>query len=187
MGAGPVANLVGNDLPCKHHATPDLIQRSWVCMLGLRLMRILTLLLACGLPGLLMAQQPKDAARLNGAAEDSIDQTLSARTELMNRLHVRGMLPESWRTTLVDGREATLDTLGLDLALTYDALAMGAINTADEWGSSAGDLSLTARWNLLKYLSGRPLILATPVRNRSAYGDLAPSQLRTETNAAWGL
>lgn len=81
---------------------------------------------------------------------------------------------------------AWMQSMGLDLVLSYDSLAMGALGNENSWGASSGDATLNLRWQVNAQASRSPLTLNVRVRHRHAYRDLAPSQLRAETDALWG-
>lgn len=83
-------------------------------------------------------------------------------------------------------RTAWMEALRLDIALSYDSLAMGALGRDDGWGASSGDGTLNLRWQINADTSKAPLSLNLRMRHRHAYSDLAPSQLRKETGALWG-
>lgn len=83
-------------------------------------------------------------------------------------------------------RTAWMQALGLDVVLSHDSLAMGALGGADGWGASSGDATLNLSWQIHAHASKSPLTLNLRVRHRHAYSDLAPSQLRAETGALWG-
>ncbi|WP_294228718.1 carbohydrate porin [Prosthecobacter sp.] len=83
-------------------------------------------------------------------------------------------------------RTAWMEALRLDIALSYDSLAIGAVGRNDGWGASSGDGTLNLRWQINPDASKAPLSLNLRVRHRHAYSDLAPSQLRKETGALWG-
>jgi porin len=82
-------------------------------------------------------------------------------------------------------RTAWMEALRLDIALSYDSLAMGALGSDDGWGATAGDGTLSLRWQINADTSKAPLSLNLRMRHRHAYSDLAPSQLRKETGALW--
>jgi porin len=83
-------------------------------------------------------------------------------------------------------RTAWMEALRLDISLSYDSLAMGALGRDDGWGASSGDGTLNVRWQINADTSKAPLSLNLRLRHRHAYSDLAPSQLRNETGALWG-
>ncbi|HRJ07733.1 MAG TPA: carbohydrate porin [Prosthecobacter sp.] len=83
-------------------------------------------------------------------------------------------------------RTAWMEALRLDIALSYDSLAIGAIGRDDGWGASSGDGTLNLRWQINADTSKAPLSLNLRMRHRHACSDLAPSDLRTETGALWG-
>lgn len=83
-------------------------------------------------------------------------------------------------------RTAWMEALRLDIVLTYDSLAIGAIGRDDGWGASSGDGTLNLRWQINADTSKAPLSLNMRVRHRHAYSNFAPSQLRKETGALWG-
>lgn len=83
-------------------------------------------------------------------------------------------------------RTTWMEALRLDISLSYDSLAMGALGRDDGWGASAGDGTLNLRWQINPDTSKTPLSLNLRMRHRHAYSDLAPSELRKETGALWG-
>ncbi len=109
-------------------------------------------------------------------SDDGIAETIRARD---SQLHDEMKTRKSRRTTW-------MHELGLDVAFTYDALALGALGEDDGWGSSAGDATLNVRWQINADSSKAPFSLNMRARHRHAYSDLSPSELRRETCALWG-
>ena len=106
-------------------------------------------------------------------------------------IHARDLLIEGagWvesRGERKKRRTQWMHELGLDVAFTYDSLALGALNDDGGWGSSSGDATLNVRWQINSDTSKSPLSLNVRVRDREAYSDLAPSELKHETGALWG-
>jgi porin len=83
-------------------------------------------------------------------------------------------------------RTAWMQALGLDVVFTYDALAMGVVGDDSDWGASSGDATLNLRWQIRPETKKWPLSLNIRMRQRHAYSDLAPSELRRETGTLWG-
>lgn len=83
-------------------------------------------------------------------------------------------------------RTEWMDALGLDLVLSYDSLALGALGSDDGWGAASGDATMNLRWQINSDTSKAPLSLNLRARHRHAYSDLAPSELRSETGSLWG-
>lgn len=114
-------------------------------------------------------------------AEDGIAETIHTRDVLIEG--------ESWVESMEKSKKRRtqwMHELRLDVAFTYDSLAMGALNDDDGWGSSSGDATLNVRWQINSDTSKSPLSLNVRVRDREAYSDLAPSELKHETGALWG-
>lgn len=82
-------------------------------------------------------------------------------------------------------RTEWMDALGLDAVLTYDSLALGALGS-DGWGAASGDVTMNVRWQINSDTSKAPLSLNLRARHRHAYGDLAASELKSETGTLWG-
>lgn len=98
-----------------------------------------------------------------------------------------------WHDSRMRGRELRearrarwMDSIGLDLVLTYDTLAMGAASPSEAWGGASGDVTLNLRWQITRDDSRSPLSLNTRLRDRHAYSDTPPSGLRSSTDALWG-
>ena len=56
----------------------------------------------------------------------------------------------------------------LDIALSYNSLAMGVLGIDDGWGASAGDGTLSLRWQTNADTSKAPLSLNLCMRHRHA-------------------
>lgn len=80
-----------------------------------------------------------------------------------------------------------MQSIGLDLAFTYDSLALGALTSGQGWGSASGDATLNMRWHINDADSRSPLSLNVRARHRHAYDDSPPSALKSQTQALWGL
>jgi len=119
-------------------------------------------------------------------SQDGINATLANRGFLLENRLVDPFIPDAVAARLSHGLDAAADKLRLQVALSYDALAMGALNDAADWGAASGDLSLSMRWRVFRREKGSPLILAARIRDREAFGTLSPTDLRRETNALWG-
>jgi porin len=133
---------------------------------------------SCLLPAALCAEA---VAVEDSGSDDGIAETIRTRNALRTENEQTGLL-EQWHAFNKQAREA----MGLDAVFTYDALAMGAMGNDASWGNSAGDATLSVRWQINSDASESPLSLNMRVRHRHAYSDLAPSQLRQKTDALWG-
>lgn len=143
--------------------------------------QLLTLCLALALPvaGGLNAQAPVGAV-------DGIGATITSRDFLIDHPLLDKMLPDELMKGLTDGLAPLAEKLRFQAALSYDALAMGALNDAEDWGAASGDAALSLRWRIIERGQRSPLIVAARIRNRSAFGDLSPTDLRQRTGALWG-
>ena len=127
----------------------------------------------------LAAQETPGVANGQLTSEDGIDGILRHRRDLFQTSSLKGEVVSHWFRPL--GKR------GIEAVLTYDALAMGALNDEDEWGAASGDLGLSVRWHLNDADDKRPLVLAARLRDRHGIGGgLVPSELRGETGALWG-
>lgn len=116
---------------------------------------------------------------MQATSEDGIDGILRHRRDLFQASSLKGEVVSHWFRPL--GKR------GIEAVLTYDALAMGALNDGDDWGAASGDLGLSLRWHIRDEDSRWPLLLAARLRDRHTLGGgLAPSELRGETGALWG-
>jgi hypothetical protein len=114
-------------------------------------------------------------------SDDGIAETIRARDLLLTNRPNAGTVEQ-----LKARRTEWMQALGLDATLTVDSLALGALGSDANWGSSSGDATLSVRWQITKDSSPVPFSLNVRARYREAYSDLAPSELRRETGALWG-
>lgn len=142
---------------------------------ALALAQVLASPLAGGLP----APSPAGSA-------DGISATLSQRDFLRDHPVLDKLLPDEWMEATRDRLTSVADKVHLQAALSYDALALGALQDAQDWGSASGDASLSLRWQPLQRGPSSSLSLAARLRNRHAFGTLSPTDLRQETGALWG-
>ena len=126
-------------------------------------------------------------------AEPPTVQTHEKRSEdgVEAAIHFRNL--QSWHSRQTDARQARqarrtewMEALGLDLAFTYDSLAMGAVAADDAWGGASGDATLNLRWQIIDDDHSAPLSLNARARHRHAYSEFAPSTLKSSTGAFWG-
>ncbi len=141
--------------------------------------------LAMPAAGSLKAQDQAPAALPAGSA-DGIGATIENRDFLLEHPLMGRVLPGGMVERVAGRLDQAAEKLRLEMALSYDALAMGALNDSQEWGSASGDLSLSIRWQVIKRERSLPLTLAARVRDRHAIGGRSPTELRRETNALWG-
>lgn len=143
--------------------------------------KLLTLCLALALPvaGGLKAQAPVGAV-------DGIGGTISSRDYLLNHPFLENTLPKKLADSLTNLLTPAAEKLRLQAALSYDALALGALHDEQDWGAASGDVSLSLRWRLYQRSGRSPWILSARLRNRHAFGSLSPTDLRQETEALWG-
>lgn len=133
-------------------------------------------LMVSAAPGLMLAQE--EAVTREIRSEDGITAAIEIRDSEASAS------PLEQRKAL---RTALMQALGLDLAFTYDALALGALAEDAGRGGASGDATLNLRWQILPDTHPRPFSLNLRARHRHAYSELAPSELRTETGLLWGL
>lgn len=114
-------------------------------------------------------------------SDDGIAETIRTRDTLLTE-NGRISLVEQWSAR----SKQVMDAIGLDMVFAYDSLAMGALSNDASWGSSAGDATLSVRWQINSDASKSPFSLNMRVRYREAFSDLAPSELRQKTGALWG-
>ena len=117
---------------------------------------------------------------------DGISAAISQRDFLQSHPLLDRMLPDEFMEGVKDRLAPIGKTMRLQAALSYDALAMGALDDTQEWGTASGDASLSLRWHPIHYGRIYAFTLATRVRHRHAYGGLSPTDLRQETGALWG-
>lgn len=134
---------------------------------------------ACFMP--LPAVRAQDLIEEGAGSDDGISETIRTRGS-----QLPGQVNTGSREQRKTRRTEWMHELGLDVAFTYDALALGAPGVNDGWGSSAGDATLNVRWQINADTSEAPFSLNMRARHRHAYSDLAPSELRRETGALWG-
>lgn len=146
-----------------------------------RRVRAACLALALSAANDLGAQAPTPA----GSA-DGIGAAIADRDFLLEHPLLPKVVSDETAERISGWLDQTAEKLRLEAALSYDALAMGALNDAQEWGAASGDLSLSIRWQVLRRERGLPLTLAARVRERHAIGGRSPTELRRETNALWG-
>lgn len=147
---------------------------------SLRTLSIL-LLLSTGLRGETPATDSKTVSDL---ATDDIARNLDEQRSLV-KLFDRGLLPDrvhAWRQK----KDAFLEDHGLNFALAYDSLLMGALGGGDNLFAGSGELSLTGHWTMLGERRGSPLDLYFRLRSRNAYADRAPAELANDMGALWG-
>ncbi len=133
------------------------------------------------------AQAPAPAPAVPQAGSvDGIDAAIESRDLLLGHHLMPKVVSEEVAERISGWLDQAAEKWRLEAALSYDALAVGALNDAREWGAASGDLSLSTRWQVIKRESGMPLILAARVRDRHAIGVRSPTDLRRETNALWG-
>lgn len=138
----------------------------------------LTAFVICLLPAALCAET---VAVEGTGSDDGIAETIRERDELFaNPAKPDGVEERKARRTNL------MEHLGLDAALSFDSLALGALGPDASWGASSGDATLNVRWQIAKDISPTPFSLNVRVRHREAFSDLAPSELRRETGALWG-
>jgi hypothetical protein len=70
--------------------------------------------------------------------------------------------------------------------LTYDILAQGYNDRDISISGAAGDLSLSGRWLILGERLNNPIYLAFRLRDRRAFSEYAPSDIKQETDLLWG-
>jgi hypothetical protein len=147
--------------------------------------RLLVCALVC--PVLLRAA-PADAQSTepDTGSEDGIAQAIEATSSMHSTVRAGHVLPDEEITKWVKWRKSLLDAFGLDVSFSYDTVAMGAFGGDGDKGGFSGDATLNLRWHIKPESGDAPLTLAARVRDRTAYADLAPSDLRRETNALWG-
>ena len=115
-------------------------------------------------------------------AEDSIEGVIEVRDSLLRAGPLSEALSGSWQQT----RQFLLEHCGLKVALTYDALMMGAVGSDDDATGGSGDLTLNSHWQVF---ANHPdlMVLAMRLRDRHAFADDAPSVLGSQTGALWGF
>ena len=88
---------------------------------------------------------------------------------------------------LTSERKRWRDLIGLDYTLSYYGVAIGAFVGDDAPGAGGGDLTLQGIWKPGHRWSENPTELHFRLRSRHAYGSLAPSAIRGEIGALWGV
>lgn len=122
---------------------------------------------------------------LEKEAATSIEGSLEQRDELVYDPRRRSLFPEFYYAL----RKFQLDwwqKFRVEFTTTYDLLYQ-AYNDADvSVGGTAGDLTWAGRWLIWGQRSHKPVYLAFRFRDRRAYSEYAPSNIRRETDLLWG-
>lgn len=90
---------------------------------------------------------------------------------------------EPWR----EKRREWFREIGLNVGVTYDALALAGFGGDGLDTACGGDLTLVGKWSLLGAKLDSPLELCFRLRERDAFGDVAPSELAGQLGALWGV
>jgi len=125
------------------------------------------------------------SADLEDAAPDSIDGVIKQRDELVYDPRRRSLFPEFYYKL----RKKRLDWWQkhrVDLTLTYDLLAQAYNDRDVSVNGTAGDLSLSGRWLITGQRFNKPVYLLFRFRQRHAYTDYAPADIREQTDLLWG-
>ena len=122
---------------------------------------------------------------LEKKAATSIEGSLERRDELVYDPRRRSLFPEFYYAF----RKIQLNwwqKFRVEFTTTYDLLSQ-AYNDADvSVGGTAGDLTWAGRWLILGQRFRKPVYLAFRFRDRRAYSEYAPSNIRRETDLLWG-
>lgn len=133
--------------------------------------------------GISQAQRPEAAA----GSDDDIARVIETRDDMIRLERLSQAMPDGMARAWMGAREAVRDWLGLEAALTYDALLMGGVSSGEDVNGGSGDATLNMRWQVFPRLRQDLLVVAARVRHRHAFGGEAPSALGREAGAFWGF
>lgn len=125
-------------------------------------------------------------AQVPAGSADGIGATIGVRDFLLENPLLEQIFPDELSDRLRHFFKPATEKLRIQAALSYDALAMGALDDEQEWGTASGDVTFSLRWRVFQQAQKSPLVLAARVRDRHAFGTLSPTGLRQETGALWG-
>ena len=143
----------------------------------------LCFILCCAAP-VLAAESFISAAPAEEETADSIGPSIERRNALGYDPTRHSLLPDfyyryrSWH-------EEINKKIGLETLFSYDMLAQGYADRDWSVGAASGDATFSGRWLMFGQKYNRPIHLSFRLRYRSAYGDLAPSQLSSTTGLIW--
>lgn len=132
--------------------------------------------------GLTSAEEP---APLQQAAPDSIEGVIEQRDELVYDPRRRSLFPDFYYSF----RKKQLDWWNrhrVEFTLTYDVLAQAYNDRDVSVNGTAGDLTLGGSWLIAGERFKKPIYLTFRVRDRRAYSEFAPSEIREQTDLLWG-
>ncbi|MBV6500266.1 MAG: hypothetical protein CJBNEKGG_02741 [Prosthecobacter sp.] len=147
-------------------------------MLSLSSTRFFTSLAACLLTCAAMRSEEVPGLRHEKRSEDGVQAAIHFRNHPFWKAggaELPSALGPGW-----------MQSIGLDLAFTYDSLALGALTSGQGRGSASGDATLNMHWHINDEESRSPLSLNVRARHRHAYDDSPPSALKSQTRALWG-
>ncbi len=124
------------------------------------------------------------AAPAEDEAADSIGPSIERRDALGYDPTRHSLLPDAYyryRTW----REEILQKIRLETLFSYDMLGMEYVDSDRSLGNSSGDLTFSGRWLAFGQKYNSPVYLSFRIRNRHAYGNLAPSELNLYTGLLW--
>lgn len=122
---------------------------------------------------------------LQEAAPDSIKGVIEQRDELVYDPRRRSLFPEFYYPF----RKKQLDWWNrhrVEFTLTYDVLAQAYNDRDVSVNGTAGDFSLSGRWLIAGESFKKPIYLTFRLRDRRAYSEYAPSEIRGQTDLLWG-
>lgn len=147
-------------------------------MFSLSSMRFSLSLAACLLTSAAMRSEDLQDARHERRSEDGVQAAIHLRNHPFWKSG-GPQVPAAWKA-------GWMHSLGLDLAFTYDSLALGALTSGQGRGAASGDATLNMHWQINDAESRSPLTLNVRARHRHAYDDSPPSALKSQTRALWG-
>lgn len=122
---------------------------------------------------------------LQEAAPDSIKGVIEQRDELVYDPRRRSLFPEFY----YNFRKKQLDWWNrhrVEFTLTYDVVAQAYNDRDVSVNGTAGDFSLSGRWLIAGEKFRKPIYLTFRLRDRRAYSEYAPSEIRGQTDLLWG-
>jgi len=115
---------------------------------------------------------------------ESIDEVIENRDDIIYDPTTKSLFPGTfykYRNWLLK----TEQKIGLAVTLSYDALVQGYADSELETGGTAGDLTLSGRWQLLGSKQDRPFSISFRIRNRHKYSGHTPAEFSSEAGLLW--
>jgi hypothetical protein len=115
---------------------------------------------------------------------ESIDEVIENRDDIIYDPTTKSLFPDTfykYRNWLLK----TEQKFGLAVTLSYDALAQVYADSELETGGTAGDLTLSGRWQLLGSKHNRPFSISFRIRSRHKYSGHTPADFSSEAGLLW--